>query len=126
MNILEELKLSKKQNSDERYDYLCQQLNVVDYAIKLEKYTIKLQKENKRLKMMNKETNEDARTKQNLLYECSSLNSRLSDEIVKNEQLKKVIDKAINLIVKETKSMPTNGCKIRLIKLLEILNEVSE
>ena len=39
---------------------------------------------------------------------------------------KEVIDKAINLIVKETKSMPTNGCKIRLIKILDILNEVSE
>lgn len=39
---------------------------------------------------------------------------------------KEVIDKAINLIVKETKSMPTNGCKIRLIELLDILNEVSE
>lgn len=39
---------------------------------------------------------------------------------------KEVIDKAINLIVKETKSMPTNGCKIRLIELLDILNEASE
>ena len=36
------------------------------------------------------------------------------------------INKAINLIVKETKSMPVNGCKIRLIKLLDILKEVSE
>lgn len=43
-----------------------------------------------------------------------------------NKQQKEVIDKAINLIVKETKSMPTNGCKIRLKKLLDILNEVSE
>ena len=31
------------------------------------------------------------------------------------------INKAINFIVKETKSMPVNGCKIRLIKLLDIL-----
>lgn len=37
--------------------------------------------------MMNKKTIEDARTKQDLLYECSSLNSKLSNEIVKNEQL---------------------------------------
>ena len=36
---------------------------------------------------------------------------------------KEVIDKVINYIVKETKSMPTNGCKIRLIKLLDILEE---
>ena len=40
------------------------------------------------------------------------------------KKLKEVIDKAINLIVKETKSMPMNGCKIRLIELLDILKEV--
>lgn len=43
-----------------------------------------------------------------------------------NQKYKEVIDKAINLIVKETKSMPTNGCKIRLIEILDILNEVSK
>ena len=43
-----------------------------------------------------------------------------------NKKYKEVIDKAINFIVKETKSMPTNGCKIRLIEILDILNEVSE
>lgn len=49
---------------------------------------------------MDKELNEDARTKQDLLYECSSLESKLSNEIVKNEHLeqqckkqKEVIDK---------------------------------
>ena len=36
------------------------------------------------------------------------------------------INKAINFIVKETKSMPVNGCKIRLKELLDILKEVSE
>ena len=39
---------------------------------------------------------------------------------------KEVIDKAINLIAKETKSMPTNSGKIRLIEILDILNKVSE
>ena len=43
-----------------------------------------------------------------------------------NQKYKEVIYKAINLIVKETKSMPVNGCKIRLIKLLDILKEVSK
>lgn len=38
---------------------------------------------------------------------------------------KEVIDRAISFIVKETKSMPMNGCKIRLIELLDILKEVS-
>ena len=57
---------------------------------------------------MDKELNEDARTKQDLLYECSSLESRLSNEIVKNEHLeqqckkqKEVIDKAMDYL--ETK-----------------------
>lgn len=54
---------------------------------------------------MNKELNEDARTKQDLLYECSSLERKLSDEIIKNEHLeqqckkqKEVIDKATEYI----------------------------
>ena len=41
-----------------------------------------------------------------------------------SQKQKEVIDRAINLIVKETKSMPMNGCKIRLIELLDILEEV--
>ena len=40
------------------------------------------------------------------------------------QKQKKTIDKAIDFIIKETKSMPTNGCKIRLIELLDILKEV--
>lgn len=52
---------------------------------------------------MKEELNEDARTKQDLLYECSSLESKLSNEIIKNENLeqqckqqKEAIDKATN------------------------------
>ena len=41
-----------------------------------------------------------------------------------NKQLKERIDKAIKYIVKETKSMPINGCKIRLTELQNILKEV--
>lgn len=49
------------------------------------------------------------------------------DDLYKQvKKQKEVIDKVINLIVKETKSMPTNGCKIRLIEILVILKEVSE
>lgn len=39
---------------------------------------------------------------------------------------KEILDKAINCIVKEIKSLPTNGCKIRLIEILDILKEVSK
>lgn len=49
---------------------------------------------------MNEELNEDARTKQDLLYECSSLECKLSNELIKNEHLeqqckrqKEIIDK---------------------------------
>ena len=45
-----QLKLSKKQNKNERYDYLCSQFNCVNYAINLEKYTNKLQKQNQKYK----------------------------------------------------------------------------
>lgn len=45
---------------------------------------------------------------------------------IANENLEnksKIIDKAIELIEKETKSMPTNGCKIRLKEVQDILKE---
>ena len=40
-----------------------------------------------------------------------------------NKKYKEVIDKAIEYILKETKSMPVNGCTIRLKELLDILKE---
>lgn len=57
------------------------------------------------------------------LYDIRDYIINLEQQI---KEQKEVIDEAINLIVKETKSMPTNGCKIRLIEILKILNEVSE
>lgn len=83
MNILEELKLSKKQNNNKRYDYLCQQFNAVDYAIKLEKYTIKLQQEMKKVAIQQKEfikylEDEIKRINPKELY-ISELNLRLDD-----------------------------------------------
>ena len=47
---------------------------------------------------MNKELNEDARTKQDLLYECSILESRLSNEIIKNENLEQQCKKQKEVI----------------------------
>ena len=49
-----------------------------------------------------KELNEDARTKQDLLYECNSLESRLSNEIVKNEHLEQQCKKQKEIINKAT------------------------
>ena len=43
-----------------------------------------------------------------------------------NKKYKEVIDKAIKYILKETKSMPVNGCTIRLKELLDILKEEQE
>lgn len=86
---------------------------------------------------MDKELNEDARTKQDLLYECSSLESKLSNEIVKNEHLeqqckkqKEVIDKIMNLIKQYGKydgKKCTRGFQMwsaDFNKILDILKEV--
>ena len=81
--------------------------------------------------------------KENILYYQSNIKTSRNEDSVyamkyasqqmlidkleqENQKYKEVIDRVINLIVKETKSMPVNGCKIRLIKLLDILKEVSE
>ena len=89
MNILEELKLSKRQNNNKRYDYLCKQFNVVDYAIKLEKYTIKLQQENKILK-------ENAENNDKVVDKVNWENMLLKKE---NKQLKDKISKIETLII---------------------------
>lgn len=47
--IEKQLKLSKRQSKDERYDYLCSEFNAINYCINLEKYTNKLQQENEKL-----------------------------------------------------------------------------
>ena len=90
---------------------------------------------------MDKELNEDARTKQDLLYECNNLESRLSNEIVKNEHLEQqckkqeeAIDKIKEYIQKifyfneETGeySLLHTFDKCNAKELLDILNEVSE
>lgn len=84
---------------------------------------------------MDKEINEDARTKQDLLYECSSLESRLSDEIVKNEHLeqqckkqKEVIDRKKYLLIEqgaELKELYSEIDKLqgRIDKAIEYLEE---
>lgn len=90
---------------------------------------------------MDKELNEDARTKQELLFECNSLGSRLSDEIIKNEHLeqqckkqKEVIDK-INEYIQEKfyfneetgeYSLLHTFDKCDLKELLDISKEASE
>ena len=54
--------------------------------------------------------------------------NELFDEMInwreESEKQKEVFDKAIKYILKETKSMPVNGCTIRLKELLDILKEV--
>ena len=55
--IERQLKLSKRQNKDERYDYLDSEFNAINYCIKLEKYTNKLLKENQELNKQFEKTN---------------------------------------------------------------------
>ena len=61
-----QLKLSKKQNKNERYDYLCSQFNCINYTIHLEKYTNQLQKQNKKYK----EVIDNVNKKLNSFIEC--------------------------------------------------------
>lgn len=97
---------------------------------------------------MDKELNEDARTKQDLLYECSNLNNRLSDEIIKNEHLEQQCKKQQEVIDKANKKLNNfiDCCKAEKLEsgsdyihhqywdmferfnkqIKDILNEVSE
>lgn len=131
MNILEELKLSKKQNSDERYDYLCQQFNAVDYVIKLEKYTIKLQEENKKLNgviqthdiLLKSNVEENKR----LSKEIDMWNKKYNDMFDENKQLKELIG-SLEFI----KNRKNQGCSQEAINKMAIkfvngwLKEVSD
>ena len=54
-------------------------------------------------------------------YELGKYQANLLVNCIK--KYKEVIDKAIKYILKETKSMPVNGCTIRLKELLDILKE---
>ena len=64
--IKKQLKLSKRQNKDERYDYLCSEFNVINYCVNLEKYTNKLQQENQKYKQVIDKANK----KLNNFIEC--------------------------------------------------------
>lgn len=89
--IKKQLKLSKRQSKDERYDYLCSEFNGINYCINLEKYTNKLQQENKQLKdklefysgLELDKTIDKTRLEYNKLLQ-------------ENKKHKEVIDKAIN------------------------------
>lgn len=80
---------------------------------------------------MDKELNEDARTKQDLLYECSRLESKLSNEIIKSEHLeqqckkqKEVIDRAsARLECFLIGNLKYQSSQKEFIKLVNILKE---
>lgn len=56
-----------------------------------------------------------------LEYDKETLQDMVLELQEENQKQREIIDKAIAYIEKETKLMPTNGCKIRLIELLVIL-----
>ena len=58
--------------------------------------------------------NEDIRTKQDLLHECSSLESKLSNEIIKNEHLEHQCKKQKEVI---------DDCKEDISNLLNVINK---
>ena len=44
--IYKELKKSRRQNKNDRYEYICKYFNPVNYAMTLEKYSINLHRKN--------------------------------------------------------------------------------
>lgn len=82
--IEQELKLSKKQNKNDRYEYLCSQFNGIEYAMKLEKYTNKLLKENTQLKQQLKDKDEKI---SKVIEYCENEKYKREHEIFKQIQL---------------------------------------
>lgn len=84
-----QLKLSKKQNEDERSDYLCSQFNCVDYLIKLEKYTNNLLRKNKKQKEVIDNAIEYIKEKQKIQYKFALSHIECDDllEILENKEV---------------------------------------
>lgn len=83
--IEKQLKLSKRQNKDERYDYLCSEFNAINYCIDLEKYTNKLQQENQKLK---KQLEVGEEQYNDLVEEKEKLQEQLSGNTLQLEEYK--------------------------------------
>ena len=66
---------------------------------------------------------ENAKAKFDMLCHLEDFEVQYWELQQENKKYKEVIDKAIEYILKETKSMPVNGCTIRLKELLDILKE---
>ena len=84
--IEKQLKLSKRQNKDERYDYLCSEFNAINYCINLEKYTNMLQQENKKYKEVIDKVLEDIKEYKELGYSKyyeNEIEIELIDKILK-------------------------------------------
>ena len=121
--IEKQLKLSKRQSKDERYDYLCSAFNAINYCINLEKYTNKLQQENKQLKdklefysgLELDKTIDKTRLEYNKLQQ-------------ENKKYKELIDKAINnsqyWIDYYTRLNSDERIALRLQENIDILKEV--
>ena len=89
--IEKQLKLSKRQSKDERYDYLCSEFNAINYCINLEKYTNKLQQENKQLKEVIEEVREYI---EDWLFDAGGNGASMNYEDI--NELLKILDKAKN------------------------------
>ena len=121
--IEKQLKLSKRQNKDERYDYLCSEFNGINYCINLEKYTNKLQQENKQLK-------DKLEFYSGLELDKTIDKTRLEYNklLRENKKYKEVINKAINnsqyWIDYYTRLNSDERIALRLQENIDILKEV--
>ncbi len=104
--IEEQLRIHKKQNKDVRYNYMCEQFNVVWYCWELEKYTLQKEKEIERL---NNKYNKALELLANFNMPCEMVQNKIPDEYceencdVDDETYKKCWDKYIEIELKEGK-----------------------
>ena len=91
--IEQQLKKSRRQTKDERYEYINSHFNQTNYAMKLEKYALKLHKENSQLKdRINKaveyiENNSLYDEEYDYNYEEEIYLSGIDDEVAKKDLL---------------------------------------
>ena len=95
--LIKEIKKSRKQNTNERYEYINSHFNQTNYAISLEKYVKELLKENKELKNYIKELEENSDI---LVSQVESWSKSSDDYLEKYKELHNKIDKAIEYIKK--------------------------
>ena len=119
--IEKQLKLSKRQSKDERYDYLCSEFNAINYCINLEKYTNKLQQENQSLKKQLEEYENEPLTNKISRIDCVVSNIYSRNKTQKKEFIE-YLEKTIEEL--ECEDVDDEEMKGYLIQRIDTFKEI--